>query len=75
MFPGKKSRDYCLFCPYLIEWSYPRRTHFPAADMGWEVIVMLQIPAEILAMSAEPALLAKNGKILFANAAACALFG
>lgn len=36
---------------------------------------MLQIPAEILAMSAEPALLAKNGKILFANAAACALFG
>ena len=36
---------------------------------------MLQIPAELLALSAEPALLAKNGKILFANAAACALFG
>lgn len=36
---------------------------------------MLQVPAEILALSAEPALLAKNRKIFFANAAACALFG
>ena len=36
---------------------------------------MLQISADILALSSEPALLAKNGRILFANAAAQDLIG
>lgn len=36
---------------------------------------MLQVPAEILTLSAEPVLLAKNGKVLYANTAACGLFG
>jgi signal transduction histidine kinase len=36
---------------------------------------MIHIPAELLDLSGEPALLAKGGKILFANDAACALLG
>lgn len=36
---------------------------------------MIQISAELLALSGEPALLAKGGKILYANDAACALLG
>lgn len=36
---------------------------------------MIQISAELLALSSEPALLSRNGKVLFANAAACRLLG
>ena len=36
---------------------------------------MLQFSAELLALSGEPALLARGGKILFANEAACTLLG
>ena len=36
---------------------------------------MLQVSADILALSADPALLAKNGRIIYANAAACRLLG
>ena len=36
---------------------------------------MLQLSAELLSLSGEPALLVKGGKILFANVAACALLG
>ena len=36
---------------------------------------MLQVSADILALSADPALLAKSGRIVYANAAACRLFG
>ena len=36
---------------------------------------MIQISAELLALSGEPALLVKGGKIIFANDAACALLG
>jgi len=36
---------------------------------------MIQISAELLALSGEPVLLAKGGKIVFANDAACALLG
>jgi len=36
---------------------------------------MIQISAELLALSGEPALLAKGGKILYANDAACTLLG
>lgn len=36
---------------------------------------MIQLSAEVLALSGEPALLARGGKILFANDAACSLLG
>lgn len=36
---------------------------------------MIQLSAEVLALTTEPALLTKGGKILFANDAACALLG
>ncbi len=36
---------------------------------------MIQLSAEVLALSGEPALLARGGKILYANDAACALLG
>ena len=36
---------------------------------------MIQLSAEVLALTTEPALLIKGGKILFANDAACALLG
>lgn len=36
---------------------------------------MIQVPAEILALSAEAALLVKNGRIVYSNAAADRLFG
>ena len=36
---------------------------------------MIQISAELLALTSEPALLVKGGKILFANDAACAALG
>ncbi|MBO5497469.1 MAG: PAS domain-containing protein [Oscillospiraceae bacterium] len=36
---------------------------------------MLQVSADVLALSADPALLAKGGRIVYANAAACRLFG
>lgn len=36
---------------------------------------MLQLSAELLSLSGEPALLVKGGKILYANEAACALLG
>ena len=36
---------------------------------------MIQLSAELLALSGEPALLTKGGKILFANEAACSLLG
>lgn len=36
---------------------------------------MIQLPAEVLALTTEPALLVKGGKLLFANDAACTLLG
>lgn len=36
---------------------------------------MIQISAELLALSGEPALLTKGGRVLFANEAACSLLG
>lgn len=36
---------------------------------------MIQLPAEVLALSGEPVLLARGGKILYANEAACSLLG
>ena len=36
---------------------------------------MLQVPAELVGLSAEPVLLVRNGRILYANTAACQLFG
>lgn len=36
---------------------------------------MIQLSAEVLALSGEPALLARGGKILYANEAACSLLG
>ena len=36
---------------------------------------MIQFSAELLALTGEPALLVKGGKILFANEAACAMLG
>ena len=36
---------------------------------------MMQVSAEVLALSDDPVLLVKNGRVLYANAAACGLFG
>lgn len=38
-------------------------------------LIMIQFSAELLALTGEPALLVKGGKILFANEAACAMLG
>ena len=35
---------------------------------------MLQVPAELFGLSAEPVLLVRNGRVLYANNAACRLF-